>query len=82
MNKKRTTSPEKKPVALMRPRFTTYMRRDLAVKLKRAAVEKRLPLTDVVEEAVSQYLAREEKKLGRPFAPIAVLRAGRPIRSE
>jgi hypothetical protein len=82
MKNKRTTGLEKKAVALTRPRFTTYMRRELAVKLKRAAVEKRLPLTDVIEEAVSQYLAREEKKLGRPFTPIAVLRAGRALREE
>jgi hypothetical protein len=65
-----------------RPRFTTYLRRDLIAKLKRAAVEKRKPLADVIEEAATQYIAREEKKLGHPFQPIKALRAGRPLREE
>ena len=76
----RPRMPKTKPTA--RPRFSSYLRRDLITKLKRAAVEKRVPLADVMEEAVSQYIAREEKKLGHPFKPIAELRAGRPLRNE
>jgi predicted transcriptional regulator len=82
MKRKQRTNAEEKAAETARPRFSSYLPRELITKLKRAAVEKRVPLADVMEEAVSQYIAREEKKLGQPFKPIAELRAGRPLREE
>jgi hypothetical protein len=49
-------------------------------KIRAAAWWDRSTVSDVVNEAVRQYVERMEKKQGGPYKPVAEVRRGRPIR--
>ena len=49
-------------------------------KIRAVAWWDRITVSDVVNEAVRQYVERMEKKQGGPYKPVAEVRRGRPIR--
>ena len=64
-----------------RGRFTTEVEPVTIQQLRRAAVELQMPLAHIVNEALTLWLAKAEKKSGKDFSkPIDRLKGGRPIR--
>jgi hypothetical protein len=65
-----------------RVRYATYLPPDITDIIRRAAFHLHLTTGEVVENAIVEYIAKVEKKLGKPFSPIPGLRPGKPIRGE
>ena len=71
---------ETPPAKSRRTRWATYLPDDTIEQIRRAAHNMSLTTGEVVEIAVAQYVAREEKKRGKPFGPVTRLKTGRPLR--
>lgn len=63
-----------------RVRYGTYVLPETAELIRRAAYYLRLTTGEVVDEAIREFVAREEKRSGEAFGPIDRLKRGRRIR--
>jgi len=72
MAEKETAEPRTK-------KFGCYLPDEAIERIRRASFHTGSTIGEIVDRATAEYVARLEKKHGKPFGSITRLRAGRPI---